>query len=365
MTMKTHPPTLHKKHRASQGFTLLELIAGMAMTLTVSALALQALSNSQKSFSADRDNIEIGQKLSSVLDIISRDIRQAGEQITESRFPVIQVIPSTNNTGSRLVMYRALSDPLPLCNNPALPSGSAIPAGTATTSFLTSSNVAAVAISTPNCNINFLNTTSAQTRQATWQNIRTDTKAGTANAPNGQLYGIIHDRQGFLQPFIYTTETVPTVAALGNITTQPFTPAQNLPIQSNVYIVEKREYLVCLNPSNNVWELKVWVNSSNTGCTAPNSDPRVFQTIASNVIRLDISTSIRTPVTTPGSTAPDVVSDLPRNTAFPTATSTWQNIQGLKVQLEAQDTSNPGGSTSRNKLKVEGKFYPRNILSAR
>jgi type II secretory pathway pseudopilin PulG len=357
--MKTHQTAVRKTNKQSHGFTLIELIAGMAMTLTVSALALQALSNSQRTFSADRNSIETGQKLSSVLDIISRDIRQAGEQINEARFPVITVIPSINGTGARLVLYRALSEPLPLCGTTAV-TPVAIAAGTTVSLFNNSSSDAAFNTTNTSCRPETIVPPSTfPPKQQEWKTKR-------EAAEQQRLPGVIHDLNGKVQPFTYLTEEKNLAGTISSIRTTPFNSIA-LPVNSSIYIIEKREYLICNN------ELKVWINSTQTGCPRIGTQPTFankfesFQTIASNIERLDITPSIRMPAAV--STDPDIVSSLPMNSYYPTTTTTWQNIQGLKIKLQAKDAEgrdyNSLTAQEKARLIAEGKFYPRNILSAR
>jgi type II secretory pathway pseudopilin PulG len=356
--LKQHQTQSTTIDRSSQGFTLVELIAGIAMTLTVGALALQALSNTQTQFSADTNTIERGQKLSSVLDIISRDIRQAGEQINEARFPVIQVVNGSNGTGSRLILYRALSEPLPYCSAP-------IAAGSVVNSLITSSVTPAITAANASCAANF----AVSSKQSEWQ-----TKRTTESRGSNLLLAVVHDLAGGLQPFVYSSETIPTppAAAVATIIpAAPFTTAQNISATSIIYIVEKREYLICNK------KLKVWVDgvdASQTGCPSTNTDPANLQTIAGDIERLDITTSIRTPqAPVAGTTPADVVSSLGENDNFPTTATTWQNIQGLKIKIRAKlpDQAALLKMSAAEKLKiteqstVEGKFYPRNILSAR
>jgi type II secretory pathway pseudopilin PulG len=356
--MKIHSTAVRKTNQQSHGFTLIELIAGMAMTLTVSALALQALSNSQRTFSADRNSIETGQKLSSVLDIISRDVRQAGEQINEARFPVITVIPSINGTGSRLVLYRALSEPLPLCTI------GGITAGTTVSLFNTSSDNTVFTTTNPSCRFEaIVPPNTFPPKQQEWKNKR-------ENAEQARLPGVIHDLNGKIQHFTYLTEEKNLAGTISSLKTTPFNSIA-LPVSASVYIIEKREYLVCNN------ELKVWINSTQTGCPKIGTSPTFankfesFQTIASNIERLDITPSVRMPdvPTVANPSPPDLVSTLATNSYFPTTTTTWQNIQGLKIKLQAKDSEgrnyNSLSAQEKARLVAEGKFYPRNILSAR
>jgi prepilin-type N-terminal cleavage/methylation domain-containing protein len=368
--MNSHRTIVNQEQTKSpDGFTLIELIVGIAMTLIISGLALQALVNSQRGFSVDRTNIENGQKLSSVLDIISRDVRQAGEDINESQVPVIQVI-SDSTKGAKIVVYRALTEPLPLC--------APINSGSLTTGIVTS--VSSVAANTA-----FLDANPAcRSDNPIIDPLKPHLPSQCANYPikqqawcdkrnNGTLYGILHSNGNTPQPFTYTVESTDYVATqpanTSNsivLTTAAFSPTQNFPVNSTVYAVEKRMYLICDN------QLKVRINSNDLNCPAipPTNDPN-YQTIATNIEKMDITTSIRTPVVNPppNTTPPDVVSVLPTNNNFPVTGKTWQNIQGLTIKLQAGDPEGrPFSSLSASeqaRLIVEGRFYPRNILSAK
>ncbi len=367
--MNNYRNIAQKELDSQSGFTLVELMAGIAVTLTVSALALQAIANTQKDFSADRNNIETGQKLSSVLDIISNDIRQAGEQINEASFPVVQII-NDGAKGSKLIVYRAITEPLPVCQT--------LPAGTTATGFATSSNNNSFNITNSSCTPEAIGSSPDATKPKC-NNYPNKTqewckdRVGLLKRP-----GIIHNLNGKIQPFVYISETpddydkANPAKNVVSIVTESFTTTENFPVNSTAYIVEKRQYLICDN------ELKVWINSVNTNCPAtivvpddPNYPFTSFQTIATNIERMDITTSIRTPVASPppGTTPADIVSSLSPNTNFPTASETWQNIQGLNIKLR---TIHPEGksfaslsATEQEKLIVEGKFYPRNIMSAK
>jgi Tfp pilus assembly protein PilW len=379
MTRRLH---VEKFHASARGFTMMELMAGMAMTLIVGGLALQAITATQKDFAADQENIENGQKLSSVLDVIGRDVKQAGEEISEANFPVVQVI-SDGTKGSRLVLYRALVAPLPLC--------AAIPASTATTSVAVSSNVPAITTVNLTCQSEAPPTTSSTMSDCDpfSLKLRDWCEKRRSNGSTASLPAVIHDQSGNLYSFSYNSEntdynssTKLTNNAINLVANPSFTPSAAIPVGSTVYLVEKREYLICDN------ELKVWINSNSSGCPNAGYVDASYQTIATGVEKMDITTTLRTPVT-PTTAAPDpvdLVSDTSVNSNFPTTISsvtyTWQNIQGLKISIRSlvdparvasiNNDSTLSASTKlgaiealKTKATVESKFYPRNILSAR
>jgi prepilin-type N-terminal cleavage/methylation domain-containing protein len=111
-----------KIHNSKQGFTLIELIVGLLITLIVGGLALNAFVEASISFNKDKKNIESNQNLSAVLEIIGNDIRQSGEQINDAKFPAIEfkiadatLDPTLKTGSSKIVVRRALIGQLTLC----------------------------------------------------------------------------------------------------------------------------------------------------------------------------------------------------------------------------------------------------------
>lgn len=364
---------------SNQGFTLVELIAGIALTLVVSALALQGLSNSQKGYSQDRDSIENGQRLSSVMDIMGRDIRQSGENVNETSFPVIQIIPDTTNGGSKIIMYRALTDPLPVCN--AADAILGIPAGSTVSSITTSTSDSLFNDSHSACRsdgnpypLKQVVPGAPTIITETWDRLRQDV---STNAADQKLPAILHDGQGNLVQFVYTgnstgTQTATTGASTAtanstSITTTPFGVTRDFPIDlSTIYLIEKREYFVCSDT------LKVVINLPDTTAgECPADNGTAVQTIATNIERMDLSTYVRTPTTpTAGNTAPaDTITGPFLNQDFPRPATTWQNIQSINILLRSKDLSGRSfaslSTAEKSRLQAEGRFYPRNILSAK
>jgi prepilin-type N-terminal cleavage/methylation domain-containing protein len=106
---------------SNKGFTLLELLVGMIITLIVGGLAMEAFINASKTFSQDKKSIDSNQNLSAVLEIIGNDIWQSGEQISDTNFPTIEFATNTDAGAmagsSKITVRRSLSDPLTLCQN--------------------------------------------------------------------------------------------------------------------------------------------------------------------------------------------------------------------------------------------------------
>jgi hypothetical protein len=318
---------------SAKGFTILEMVVGIAMTLTVSALALAALSNAESGFSKDKNKIEGGQKLSSVLDIVGRDIVQAGEQVNEPKFPVVKVVPD-GTKGSRLIVYRGVEEALSTC--------AAITASTSTSTLSVASTDATVRLANPACNSN---AASYSADVQDWVTKRTDTKNPTTN----QLPFILHNGQGDIERVILTGETNSNSYQTVGLTVSPFTPSVAFPVRSTAYLMEKREYLICGD------ELKVRVNgdiSSEGNCSLASSAASPFQTIATKIKKMNVT------VTTATTASPTPADSL--DTSFPTSDLNWRNLRGVSIKITAANPDTGGGGQD---ILASGRFYPRNILS--
>ena len=121
---------------SNQGFTLLELLVGLVIMALVGGLAMNAFIQASTTFNKDKKSIDSSQNLSAVLEMIGNDIKQSGELISETSFPVIEFNIDTASTAdtasvpsarksSRIIIRRAIQPSLPLCTeilaNAALP----------------------------------------------------------------------------------------------------------------------------------------------------------------------------------------------------------------------------------------------------
>jgi prepilin-type N-terminal cleavage/methylation domain-containing protein len=371
----------------TQGFTLIELLIGMSLTTIVAALALQAIVRTQSSFNTDQKTVETSQKISSVLDVVGRDVRQAGELLVEANFPIIQVKPLANG-GSSLIIYRALSEPISICKDYV--------SGTATSELVFATDKKVSAASTLDANADKLyctvdpGTVASPTivspnifppkQQESWIGQR-------LIARDQKAFGMIYKATSrATQSFVYTSESNPSNYSGGSLNLKigvnSLTPptTQDIKIGDIAYLVEKKEYIVCGT------ELKVRINSNqestasaiNPGCAAPNasSDPTAtLETVATNIEKLDITMTTRLLPTTTNPNPSSEVNGL--NSTFPITTTgserSWQNIQGVKISIKSIDPLNRvlTGLSSEAQQKIlqsltsEGDFYPRNVLSAK
>jgi prepilin-type N-terminal cleavage/methylation domain-containing protein len=110
-----------KGNKSDRGFTLIELIVGMAILLIISGLALNAFVQASTSFNKDKRSIDSTQNASAILELIGSDIKESGENIYATNFPTIEfkLIDATEPTlklgSSKVTIRRALTNPLTLC----------------------------------------------------------------------------------------------------------------------------------------------------------------------------------------------------------------------------------------------------------
>jgi prepilin-type N-terminal cleavage/methylation domain-containing protein len=352
---------------SAKGFTLIEMIIGIALTVTVSGLALAALTNAERGFSKDKNVIEGGQKLSSVIDILGRDIVQAGEEINDPKFPVIQV--ATDSSGARLTIYRGLAEALSLCSS--LPTSNALTAGvsvdflplTSTNNGVMLENSACIPTAVPTADpaapLAPIPAPEYPNNVKEWADNRT--------ARGGSLQAFIHNGSGNIQAVTITNETDRTsFQGLGGMRVSSFAPSSNFPNRSTLNLVEKRQYLICGT------NLKVRINDSFEDACRPteipdSADNASLRTIATNITRLDISTPTSSTTTTAAdgsvTTNPADLSPSP-NVAFPpvNGTKSWRNLRGVVVNVIARNPDIDINNYAPN-ISASGRFYPRNILS--
>jgi type II secretory pathway pseudopilin PulG len=326
---------------SDKGFTILEMVVGIAMTLTVSALALAALSNAESGFSRDKNKIEGGQKLSSVLDIVGRDIIQAGEQINEPRFPVIKV-EADGNRGSKIVVYRAVEEALSTCNNlPTTTRATVITVVMDTDNFTSNTSCNAATVTPPTATSYPIHPSNV----TTWNN-----KNPTTANP---IKFYLHNGSGYIQSINLTGITAPnTQNTLKKVDlTVDFTPGgtTGFPIKSTAYLVEKTQYLICDN------SLIARVNNDDETNTQGSSCLKTGdRTVASNITRMDVKLSTASEELTNPTLFPRDASTSPVVTAL-----NWRDLRGVTVTFTA---TNPDTNSS-TPIVASGRFYPRNILS--
>lgn len=344
-----------------KGFTLIELVVSIAISSIVIGLSMSALVQTQNSFAKDQGRVAANQKLSTVLELIGREIRQAGELVVDPSFPTIQVkkLNGAANGPVSLIVYRSIGDPITMCR--------AYTAGTTVAELVFASDPA------PNTNCQVAKPatpTVANTfspKQMDWVNIR-------AAAPGGKSFGVVGNSANKIYvPFVFSSESAVAGTSTMNLTmgTDSFIPTdasgsqRAIAVGDSAYVVSKKEYLICNN--NLVVRTNSRIESSvgSPACAAINTstDPTgSYDVMATNVTGLTINMVTR-PIPTPDIPNPPTDADNGNNAVFPLATRDWQNIKGVVVdiELEIPDT----GQTPPPRVVAQSTFYPRNALSTR
>jgi hypothetical protein len=333
---------------------------GIVITSIISILALQALSSTQKSFYKDQKKVEFGQRNSSILEIIGREIRQSGELINEPGFPAIKIQP-LNSGGSSIVLYYASSEPASICQD--YPAGSAPPSVGGVPALLFYNDTITVGSPCKLANSSVSSTDKFPPKQKTdWLERRN----------GGSLFAVVYSPIGDkVQAFAYTSEVSQNGTNSMNIgigTNTSFILSSAIRKDDTMYLVTKKEYMVCGT------DLKVRTNSkvestnsaANAACIAPDltDDPMAsLDTIATNIISLDITTITRA---LPDTTTTDPVPTTNTvNTAFPFTDRGWKNLQGVKIAITPQEPVSGETTKLPADLISEGTFFPRNALSSK
>jgi prepilin-type N-terminal cleavage/methylation domain-containing protein len=99
-----------------RGFTLLELLVAMSLTTVVMTVVVGQVFMLQRTYMDELGRIRINSNLSSSNDIISMNIRQAGENLSES-FPALKVANGASGAPDTLTLRRNLApEVLTLCD---------------------------------------------------------------------------------------------------------------------------------------------------------------------------------------------------------------------------------------------------------
>ncbi|WP_310410154.1 type II secretion system protein [Chamaesiphon sp. OTE_8_metabat_110] len=383
-----------KGHNSKQGFTLLELIAGLVMMVIVSSLALNAFVNASTSFNKDKRNIESNQNLTAVLEIIGNDIRQSGEQINDPQFPVIKIEPAATGDmsgSSKITIRRALTSPLTLCEDIA-------PTFAATKITVTDDTKTSFANCLPGTPV----TVGAIVRPAPLKEARD--KRCQLDDPNGdyssptttdfclttkptlpdpdleQVLAAVSDQAGNMRTFKYVDDGGTTTPSKYQIDITGLSPDP-----TTTYITGKPIYLI---------EERVYTLASD-GSFKLNIDNKGAATLIKGIAQFKVSARVYGDKTTknpdaidPASTIVGTTNVLPLSRRcvstipyyicqFNNATvDDWKTLQGVKVELDAkydstgrasESSTNPGDiaqvAKDKEKLKAIAEYFPRNVLS--
>ncbi len=379
---------------SSKGFTLLELIVGMVITLIIGGLAMNAFIDASNMFRDDKRNIDNNQNMSAILEMIGNDIKQSGEQINDANFPTVEIkdniIAGTVVTASStIIVRRALISPLTLCQtipanvNPLpttlLVADSTLTGATSCAPGTLTTTTSPTTINRPSaliearryrCKLDDINAN--YTAISTTDYCRT-TKPTPASADLEQVWAAISDGNGRIRIFSYNDDIEVTAGSKYSISvglfdngtsTMSATDSRNTGVAYNtgspIYLIEERRYTL-----DNDGNLKVSVDGGAN-----------FSTLIKGISRFKVSAKLYSDTTTRAiETAPanGCVGDTQYtckfnfNTATTDSAYNWKTLAGVKVELQAKYDSTGRSETASTKdlekLSAIAEFFPRNVLS--
>ncbi len=392
-------------HHSTKGFTLVELLVGLVIMSIVGGLALNSLVEAGKGYSKDKRNIESSQNLSAVLEMVGNDIKQAGEQISDRRFPAVVIVPNTDSGSmsgsSKITIRRALAQSLTLCENIASATSGKTFLIVADSSLTTNNNcnISPTSIST-NENVVLPGATTATVlslpliRQSSLMTARTtrcqlddpninytsftktdfcqSTKPTAPAIDREKVRAAMADAAGNIWTFDYLDDSVATSGTIThrmsigevNRTTQAVSAATATPakydINNAIYLIEERTYSLTANG-----DLQLTKDGETTA-----------QTLISGISSFNISAKIyldsatKTINTAPANactTAQDSDANAAQYACTFNAGDDWKTLAGIKVKLQAKyDPTGQNATATQadlDKLTARAEFFPRNVLS--
>jgi type IV pilus assembly protein PilW len=93
----------------SAGFSLIEMLVAVAVSLAVTAGALTLALSSRRLYEADQARTRLNQNLRASKDFLATDIRQLGERLNGD-FPALQIVAGASGAPDELVVRRNLLD---------------------------------------------------------------------------------------------------------------------------------------------------------------------------------------------------------------------------------------------------------------
>jgi prepilin-type N-terminal cleavage/methylation domain-containing protein len=393
---------------SNKGFTLLELIFGLMIMVIVGGLAMNALVQASSSFNQDKKSIDSSQNLSAILELIGNDVKQSGEQMNDSSFPVIKIEKIASGDlvdmpgSSKITIRRALTASMTLCED-------ITGVATKTTLVVTDTSKTTEA----NCQLGTTTTTTLpaasgsitkppRLKEARDKRCQLDDVNGDYSSPTTTDYcrvtkdspdkekvlAAVSDKAGHLRTFEYTDDTAAVLTAVTPATSPPTNNTRysinisglsadttnTYNVGSPIYLLEERVYK--LDKDGNL-KMKRY----NTY-----GDDRDFETLIRGMKNFKISArvygnkdtketdAVSNTLATP--VAPNLLPVARRcdstianyicefNT---TVVDDWKTLQGIKVELEARYDATGQNATATtaqtDKLKAAAEFFPRNVLS--
>jgi prepilin-type N-terminal cleavage/methylation domain-containing protein len=387
---------------STKGFTLIELIFGLLIMGLVGGFTLNALVEASNSFNQDKKNIQSAQNLTTVLELIGNDVKQAGERINNTNFPAIE-LRQDSAQGSTVIVRRALvTRALTFCGT----SMTGTTAASLTSLVVKDPSLNIPAGTNPGCD---QNSSASATPTPLREAINYRCELGDPNhtydpaqdscnptpAPSNTIASLqnvlvaLSAANGDICVLRYTGENLAASPATSTLVLQPLTTTNcatagtynaNIPI----YLIEERRYT--LDPLGN---LNVSTDGGQTYTTlisgiarfkvsargyrvAPAAGATPEITLEDRVIdenggggsfACTAADGVSMPASTPTRVDPTYACRL----NFGANTANWKQIAGIRIELQARydpTGQNPTPTAAQiDKLTAGAEFFPRNVLS--
>jgi len=302
---------------SDEGLTLIELLVSIVIAAIVLSLAFSMTLYNRKLYLEDEARTNVNQNLRAAMDLVGTDIKQAGERITDSNFPVVEV-----TGGSQLILRRRLDLPiLRVCE--ALLSGS--------------NNAVFIAKTTSppqGCApLPDSNGDGWPDNLEAWRNYRCS-RDGTPNCQGNvqeQVRAYIYNGNGEGQYFTYvgedrTTFQIQTIAT--NIWTRAYSTS------SSIYLLEERKFSLS---ADGVLQLVI--------------DQGPPQNLVNQLSSFQVKAFI----------PPISPTDDGGRANFTAPGANWRQVRYIQLDLTAQSPTQI--LLKPRNLTASGQFFPRNILS--
>ncbi len=288
---------------STYGFTILEMLVALTISSIILTIVVSGALTFRESYYADVTRTRINGNLRSAMDIVSMNIRQAGENLLSS-FPAVLLDAGTASAADTLTLRRSLiPEVLTLCADAN--SGATVISVSSTT--LTNSDCVAANVA-PLFSV--------------FEGLRT--------SEGGKLRVYIYDKGQKLGEFVDYSNGALT-SGLYKLTLSALS-RKYFKLTTSIYVIE--EYKFSLDSTNKRFVLNI------DGHT---EEPRP---VAFDVV--DFQASL------------DMDDDTTLSSLSPSSTKDWKDIKEIQISLTGQSTTIRGRTM---KSTVSAKFFPRNVLS--
>jgi type II secretory pathway pseudopilin PulG len=375
---------LANKIKSNAGFTLIELIVSIAISMIIISVILSSVTKAIKEAKEDREKISTTNALSGVLQAIGNDIKAAGESVDDDIFPVI----TFNNTAksssvktldlwngerktielietNRIIIRRAILKPLTLCqqinNNDII--------GNGTLNYSQNGIIVATddtTIDHPGCRPTPLQSDSTITPvfPQALRNIRDyrckfaitlnpNTLDGCHTEDSGNnsypiASALMSNKAGKYNTFAIYDEQLKSITQGKEYKIFASTAGSpegkkaiaDYPIGSSIYIIEKREYAI-----DNMGNINLYVN-----------DLRI-RSVASNIEKFQVSARLysnrftKAIDPTPSNSCPNQI----KNTCIfnSSAGNKWKDIASIRIEIK-QKYQSVGNNITPTDSEIEG-----------